>query len=158
MTFWQELMSSWNCCFAVRPARGYHREQQIVVDVGQLVPLVSVHDTFTLQSDLDCLANPACSLVWLTGDDRGLVSVDNVIFLVDVIRDCRSVLFWLWLFPGTSGIFTTFLCLSFLLMFYGLQSCVLSLQCRHLIMFSILQKPCAYYCVIKIKKVAQKTF
>jgi len=67
-------------------------------------PLVSVHDTLTLLSDLDCLANPHCSLVWLTDDDLGLVPVDDVIFLVDVIRDCSFVLFWLWLFLGTSAV------------------------------------------------------
>ena len=40
-----------------------HREQQIVVDVSQLVgPLVSVHDTLTLLSELDCFENPPCSL------------------------------------------------------------------------------------------------
>ena len=96
--FRHQVLFSSNCCLLFS-ARGRHREQQIVVDVAQLVgPLVSVHDTPTLLSDLDCLAYPPCSLVWLTGDDRGLVPVDDVIFLVDVICDCRFVLFWLYCF------------------------------------------------------------
>ena len=77
MTFRQQLLSSSNCCL-LSSARGRHREQQIVVHMAQLVgPLVSVHDTLTLLSDLDCLANPPCSLVWLTGDDRSLVPVNG---------------------------------------------------------------------------------
>ena len=56
MTFRQQLLSSSNCCLLFS-ARGRHREQQIVVDVAQLLgPLVSVHDTLPLLSDLDCLA------------------------------------------------------------------------------------------------------
>ena len=87
---WRQLSSS-NCCL-LSSVRGRHKEQQIVVDVAQLVgPLVSVHDTLTLLSDLDCLANLPYSFVRLTGDDLGLIPVDDVIFLVDVIRDCRFV-------------------------------------------------------------------
>jgi len=89
VTFRQQLLSSSNCCL-LSSARGRHRKQQIVVEVAELVgPLVSVHDTLTLLSNLDCLANPPCSLVWLTGDDRGLVPVDDVIFVVawSVIAD-----------------------------------------------------------------------
>ena len=82
MTFRQQLLSSANCCLLFS-ARGRHREQQIVVDVAQLVgPLVSVHDTLTLLSDLDCLANPPCSVVQRTGDDLGLVAAAFVVTLL----------------------------------------------------------------------------
>jgi len=65
----QQLLSSLKCCLLFS-VRGRRREQQIVVDLSQLVgPLVSVHDTLTLLSDLDCLTNPSCSLVRLTSDD-----------------------------------------------------------------------------------------
>jgi len=117
----QQLLSSSNCSL-LSSISGRYREQQIVIDVFQLVGPSSVHDTLTLLSDLDCLANPPCSLVWLTGDDLGLVPVNDVIFLVDVICDCRFVLFWSWLFPGTSGIFTPFLCFNFLLTFLHTDS------------------------------------
>jgi len=70
-----------------------------------------------------------------------------MIFLVDVIRDCRFVLFWLWLFPGTSGMFTFFLCLNFFLMFLHTDSktasCLCSVDsfytgfCKHILLFRL---------------------
>jgi len=96
VTFRQQLLSSSNSCL-LSSARGRHREQQIVGDVAQLVgPLVSVHDTLTLLSDLDCLANPPCSLVRLLASFQLMTWFD--FFLVGVIRDYRYVFYWLWSF------------------------------------------------------------
>jgi len=54
--------------------------------------LVSVHNALALLMNLDSLPDPPCSPVRLTGYDRCLVPVDNVIFCVDLVCDSQFVL------------------------------------------------------------------
>ena len=65
--------------------------------------LVSIHDFFTFLSDLDDLPDPLCCPVILTADDSRLVTVDDMI-----LWDRWFILLWLWLFLGTSGVFSLF--------------------------------------------------
>ena len=84
--------------------------QQQRVGMGeQEDPFTSVYDVLDYLPDFDSLSDPLCCPIRFPADNCRLIPVDDVIFCVDMVCDRGFVLLWLWLFPGASDVFLTFM-------------------------------------------------